>query len=264
MGKDFFSEAFNGELLETTPLSIRPRYEPDPEDHWNLQFKDFAKYDWQDPWFKKQNLKKYAFRVIELTKGYFMIVSPRDYKRMTQFPDGKKKCWHTKIDNDPEGNIIGVYARRHGRGLEPSVVYAHRELLNCFLLPGKVDHVNGYGLDNRMCNLHYVEEGNGENNTNSIRSRAEDLPQGVERRSKIKECFGGKVCVRLSKKKVVTIRSEESWGTPEPASQWYLKKLDEIYGSRLWAHNLTEENYPEFPRRLPSSIIEHAGEEVPF
>ena len=123
--------------------------ESQPSESWWEYFRLDA-FDWEDPEFVRANRGRYAYRVVPISQGYCMLVSPHDYKRMTTHKDGSRKRWRVKIDRDAEGNISGVYALRTGRGDEPKTVYAHRELLNCLYDKGEVDHLNGTLFIDRM------------------------------------------------------------------------------------------------------------------
>lgn len=230
---------------------------------WYGNFK-FDQYDWGDPEFTKWNTGPEAYRVIPLTQGYFMIVSPHDYKHMTQFPDGTPKNWRANVQRDRETQKIkGIYAVRHGHRDEPSCVYAHREVVGCLFGAGVVDHKNGWGLDNRRgtqkhpVNLQYTS--GSENNHNALRFRATSLvlPRGVELRRKNKkgqQLYGGMYCKR-SGKKVRTVRSKCVWLTPELASRWYQKQMKRLHQQRTaWAHDPESVRYPEFPRFVPGLI----------
>jgi len=232
-------------------------------DNWFDKFQ-YDLYDWDDPEWKRTNRGRYAWKPIKLTQGYFMMVSPRDYERMTKHPDGYPKHWCVRIDrNRDDGSITGIYASRCGRGNEPKSTLAHRELLDCLFDPGVGDHVNGWGLDNRlgtpeeMVNLCYVDySGNGHN---ALRANTSGLPRGVERRS---DRFGWKVCKR-SGKKVITIRSEETWPTPEGASRGYLQELARLNDKRkMWAHDpkSVKRQLPKFPPLLESEISDTSAQ----
>ena len=211
-------------------------------------------YDWDDPLFKKRNRSKYAFRPIPLSQGYFMIVSPRDYRRMTRFPDGSPKKWRIITHRDSEGGTIKIYARRTGRADEPVTVYAHREILGCVDEGGIGDHVNGHGLDNRRPNLLHI--GRGQNMHNSVRTRYvhSGLPRGVELRGKNKEGkprYGGIRC-RRSGKKVKTIRTKRTWLDPKWPALWYRNQLKRIHHRTTWANEPKSVNYPVFPPSVNS------------
>lgn len=248
---------------EVDPFELRER-SPNDESHffefeeverepWHEYFK-LDRYDWNDPAFKKSNRGQFAYRVIPISQGYFMIVSPRDYKRMTEFPDGSPKKWHAHIEYCKQtGEVTKVYGRRGGREGEPKAVYAHRELIGCLFDPGIVDHMNGLGLDNRRgtkkepVNLRYTSRS--ANSHNSIRKRTKpenrNLPTGVCRQG---NGFIGQVCIRLSPEKVDTRRSQV-FETPELAAQWYLDRIAELNEQReSWAHNPESVFWPDFPR----------------
>lgn len=238
-------------------------WETCPELSWDWRFK-FIQYDWDDIGFIRKNHGEHAYRTIPLTQGYFMIVSPHDYRRMTRFPDGSPKRWTANVQRHPRtGEITKVYAYRHGRADEPTTVYAHRELVGCLEDPGVVDHKNGWGLDNRRgtqarpVNLRYTSQS--ENLHNALRSRSTNLslPRGVEPRKKNRrglQMYGGMYCKR-SGEKVRTVRSKRLWLTPEPAGRWYESQMRKLHRKRTaWAHNPESVSYPVFPPAFADDI----------
>lgn len=260
MRRDTVSHYLELELLNKP--STRTQDETSADTNWIADFTDSSSYDWQDPWLTNKNLGTFAFRTIDLTKGYFMIVSPRDYKRMTTFPDGSPKKWYAHIQTDADGTVVSAYARRRGRAGEPRSVYAHRELLDCLFDSRSGDHLNGRGLDNRRCNL-LLTRFNAMNKI-SVRTVHHGLPRGVERRGKGGLLYGGIRVVRLSRKKTLTIRSKRVWSTPEPAARWYMNQINKMCGKRPWVYVPKTVHYPEFPRRLVSLTKERRDEEIPF
>ncbi len=250
------------------PLSLEPVREAVvlKRDEWWLKFQ-YHLYDWEDPEFKKLNRGKFAYLPIKLTQGYFMMVSPSRYEEMTNFPDGATKTWcaHVRCPNR-DGEITGVYAVRRGHKLrgEATSILAHRELLRILDQPSlEGDHMNGWGLDNRSLprtrvNLDAVKHG--PNISNTARSSQFGLPPGVERTGKPGNYrYNGKVCMRLSRKKVVTIRSRK-WKTAEPAAAWYRNYLKRTHKRSAWAHNPKSVNFPIFPPVKPEYrvlIVEH-------
>lgn len=243
------------EELARGPLPVPKAEAPDP---WWEKFR-YDLYDWNDPVFLRKNRGRYGFMPILLKGGYFMMVSKKDHKRMTRHRDGSPKLWCAKIDRDKEGNITAVYARRGGRGKEPKTVYAHRELLYCLHREkGVVDHKNGWGLDNRRgtvkrpVNLRNTNHSENTHNANRVRLKNFGLPRGVERRG---TRFGGIRAKRLSRNKVLTIRSKVTWATPEPAARWYQNQLKALHrGRKNWVHNPTARSIPIFPRRLRRDV----------
>ncbi|MBN2313359.1 MAG: HNH endonuclease [Sedimentisphaerales bacterium] len=94
----------------------------------------------------------YAFRRIPLTQGYFAIIDPCDYEQLSRC---KWRLCKTKGKNV-------LYAERSVRKADGkySRILMHREILS--LSKGEViqppdgyviDHMNGFGLDNRRANL---------------------------------------------------------------------------------------------------------------
>lgn len=241
------------DLFTSEPVKIIP---PKREEWW-LKFQ-YHLYDWNDPEFKRKNRGKYAYMPIRLTQGYFMMVSPSRYEEMTTYPDGSPKTWMAKVDTSG-GEIIGVYALRRAQvrlGEKPeSHIRAHRELLKIVDHPSLVgDHINGWGLDNRSLprtrlNLDAIKQG--PNVSNAVRFSKFGLPPGVERTGKPGNYrYNGKVCIRLSRKKVVTLRSRK-WKTAKPAAAWYQNYLKRTHKRSAWAHNPKSVNFPIFPPLKP-------------
>jgi len=251
----------------------------DESNEWSFHLEDeewwehfrYEYYDWDAPAFLRKNRGPCAYRVIQLTQGFFCIVSKHHYRKMTRYSDGTPKKWYAKIDRDRDGNIVAVYARRSGRSAlgEPAYVYMHREIMDVLDLKVVVDHVNGFGLDcrgdpdpARSVNLVCVDTG--ENVANSVRPKKTDLPAGVEyrgRNRKGEKRYGGKICIRHSRKKVTTIRSRRTWLSPQPAARWYLNRLRRRYGRVNWASFKHTVNYPIFPPRKHHVDTE---EDIPF
>jgi hypothetical protein len=87
----------------------------------------------------------YAFRRIPLTQGKYAIVDPERYEELAKYK------WHTSW------NERGIYAVRmvkakKGSKVRQKVVRMHRVIVGAG--EGEiVDHINHYGLDNRIANL---------------------------------------------------------------------------------------------------------------
>lgn len=241
-------------------------------EYWSEKFRDIEKYDWEDPAWKRQNKGCFSFLPIPLTQGYFMIVSRRDFRRMTTFPDGSRKRWYANVQRDDRGNILKVYAVRRGRDNEPRAVLAHRELLRCLHEKGEVDHVNSWSLDNRGNPGQIVNLILGPRSLNVINSVVfrrvnPGLLSGVEHRGFSKEGkqrYGGIRSVRIrpsGKGSVKTFRSKKRWLTQGPAHRWYLNQLKKLSAGRTtWAHSLetVARQFPVFPPlidREPEIIV---------
>lgn len=221
--------------------------------HWSEKFR-YNIYNWKDPAYQKLMRKKNGYRPIKMSDGHFFFVTNKDYKRMSQYPEGDEKKWCPKIDLNPDGSVFKIYARRRGRGVEPHTVYAHREILRCLHLPGDGDHVNNWGLDNRCCedpkasNLDYVPKD--ANNSNSVRYSKYGLLPGVELRASGRDGlprYGGKRCKRKRNGKVRTFRSGRVWRTQEPANRWFRNFISRLYDRRAWAHYRPSITFPVFP-----------------
>lgn len=212
-------------------------------------------YDWDDPEFKRKNRGPGAYVPILLTQGYFMMVSPRSYAKITTHPDGSAKRWWADVRTHPEtGEVISVKARRSGNRKfgEPRTILSHRELLGIINDPLIIgDHINGWGLDNRgdvHGPVNLVRTDSRVNGHNAVREREDNLPTGVEARGKKDNLvYGGKVCIRVSTTKVITIRSKRRWKNPLRAATWYQNYLKRAHKRTAWAHNPKSVNFPIFP-----------------
>lgn len=254
---DPLAELTDEDILELQKLEVQPPTE-EPAPWWEKFQYDL--YDWNDPEFKEKNVGPFAYLPIRLTQGYFMMVSPDRYEEMTRFRDGVPMVWNVDI-RTKDDQITGVYAKRTGRVRFESVtkVLAHRYLLDIVDDPPSIvgDHINGYGLDNRCrkgkaAPVNLISVGRHENMHNTIRFNRQGLPPGVERTGTGDACrYNGKVCVRRSKTKVVTIRSKMKWKTPEPAAVWYQNHLKRKCKRTMWAHRPETVNFPIFPPLKP-------------
>lgn len=201
-----------------------------------------------------------------------MIVSKSEHERMTRFPDGSPKVWNSKVDRSERGEVIAVYARRRGRGVEPRYVYAHRELTGALNSRNVIDHLNGIGLDNRgtrefPVNLRVTSRSHNAHNARRVRKKNQSLLRGVEKRG---NRFGGIMAKRLGPKETLVVRSKRTWSTQEPAHRWYMNRLERKTRGRVeWASNPQSVNWPKLPPRLESEPVElrrpaSVLEEVPF
>lgn len=262
---DGFAHISDAELrLLQADQHIKLPQAPEPVEWWENYHYD--NYDWDDRQWLRRNRGPLAWRPIPLSQGYFMAVLATNYKHMTQYPDGRPKRWIVKIDRNPlDGSIRAVYARRKGRKKygEPTWVFAHRELLNVLEFPQIVgDHINGEGLDNRGTArraVNLAKATKSQNGHNTFRSRPVHggLPAGVEKRgkdSKGRQLYGGKVCVRLSRSKVKTIRSKDTWLKPSAAAKWYTDYLKRLHNRSRWVHKVSCVPKLDLPRRLEDPI----------
>ncbi len=234
------------------PSAPLPAQQLDP---WWEEFQ-YDLYDWDDPEFIAKNIGMLAYMPIRLTQGYFMMVHPSRYKEMTEHPDGLPMSWYAHVRRR-EGEIVGVYAMRKGRAGFDNMdcVLAHRQLLSIVDDSPTVvgEHLNRCGLDNRCQKegdpVNLIIAGRDENGQNTVRFRADGLPTGVVRTGKEGNYrYHGQVCVRHSKTKVVTLRSEK-WSEPGPAAKWYTDYLEQKWKRTMWAHRPDSVNPPFFPRR---------------
>lgn len=233
------------------------------------RFHDMERYDWDDPGFKRRNKGKYAIVPIPLTQGYFMVVHPSKYRRMTTYPDGSPMKWYAKIDREKGSDrIVKVYARRRGRKAlgEPNEVYAARYVTDMLDSKQDIDHVNGWSLDNRYINkkdrVNLEPVSSSKNGSNAFRSRVKnfDLQRGVERRGKTKDgrpLYGGTLRIRRGPKTVDCIRSKRKWTSQAPAHQWYLNQLKRRHRRDTWAFASLSVTYPLFPPLMDSERHTH-------
>lgn len=248
-------------LADITDDDLRLLQEPSaplPVQQLNPWWEDFQYdlYDWDDPEFIRRNKGRLAYMPIRLTQGYFMMVHPSCHEGMTKYPDGMPMSWYAHVRRR-EGEIVGVYAMRKGRSGFDNMdcVLAHRQLLGIVDDSPTVvgEHLNRCGLDNRFEKdgepINLIVAGRDENGQNTVRSRRDGLPTGVVRTGKEGNYrYHGQVCVRHSKTKVVTIRSEK-WDEPGLAAKWYENYLEEKWKRTMWAHRPDSVNPPFFPRR---------------
>jgi hypothetical protein len=253
----FEDDGFLARSYSEPSPTIPPSIAPTP--WWELY--QYELYDWNDPEFLRENSGPGSYRVIPLTRGYFMIVESEDFEPMTYYPDGSTKKWYASVHYHPDGSIRSVYGRRCGREGEPEKPYAHRELVGCLNDSGDVDHVNGHGLDNRLkTNLRLTSHS--ENVLNCFRGRRVnlDLPRGVILCGKDEagnQLYGWQRSIRRSRKKVDTIRSKERWLSPELAGAGYQAELKRIH-DRAWAHQPETITYVTFPPLAESEPEAHS------
>lgn len=181
----------------------------------------YNEYDWDS--FTPRN-----YCVIPLTKGYFAVVSPQDYERVSRY----KWCANVQTSpNDPQC-VIKVYAcrrttnRERSRGA-PRIVYLHRYLTRV-MYAGRakvVDHKNGDSLDCRRCNLRVINQsGNISNCISKKRPVNFDTPRGVK---PVKfRCVTGEVRVTSWKGRICVngkTRYSQPFSSPERAHRWYVR-----------------------------------------
>ena len=241
------------ELQKPVPQAPTTRLNP-----WWERFQ-YDLYDWDDPEFKKKNVGPLAYVPVRLTQGYFMMVSLSRLEEMSYFPDGREMSWFVDI-RYKDGEITSVYAKRRGRVGYDSLggVLAHRQLLGIVDCPPSIvgDHLNGRGLDNRSLKgkrpINLIVAGRDINNHNTTRFNMHGLPTGVVRIGKEGNYrYYGKVCIRHSSTKVVTIRSKMRWKAPERAGEWYQNYLKRMHGRVMWASKPDSVYQPFFPRLKP-------------
>jgi hypothetical protein len=109
-------------------------------------------------------------RRIELTKGEFALVSDKDFARLNQW------SWYCQS----AGCGKKYAARRESRASGHKLVLMHNVVMGS--RPGKVDHINRNGLDNRRRNLR-LHNGQHENMRNQRARTGTSSFKGVSRRS---------------------------------------------------------------------------------
>lgn len=163
------------------------------------------------------------YGIIPLSRGYFTVVSPEDYKKAS------KLSWAANIQRDRvTGRILKIYAQRKTRKRErekgaPNYVYLHRYLTGMALAGRSViiDHRNGISLDTRRCNLAGTNHGhnmaNKSNRRVTQRTKNHGLPRGVEPViRKGEQRFWPAVHINGKK-----IRAKQTFSCPERASRWF-------------------------------------------
>lgn len=193
-------------------------------------------YDWN----KKPVVEKLKdYRIVPLTRGYCMLVSPRDFARIN------KHKWHANVQYDKDGGVAKIYAYRNVtvKG-KRTKVYAHRVIISA----GKAvitQHLNGFGLDNRRVNLKggtYVDN-NSDRPFMVGRTINSHLKPGVEVRHKRKgvQMYGWRI-----KCQGQTFRSKRVWADPLKAHRGYLNQHKKLYGHKGWNSGGTVD-FPVFP-----------------
>lgn len=244
---DLLAETTEDDLVRAREPSLAP---PTEVEWWRLF--EYKIYDWDDPEFKKKNRGKYAYVPIMLTQDYFGMASPRDAKKFLD------STWHANVQKlRGTDQIVRVYARRCKPKHRNVFVYMHIDVAKSGSL-AFVDHVNGYGLDNRRPNLKTTKS-QSENMANQVGKRTKHfgLPQGTYRTK------SGKFQARLN----YTIRGKQyeknkNFATMEAAVAWREKERKKLYKRSAWADTPKSVNYPIFPPlkpeyqdRLPEDIL---------
>jgi hypothetical protein len=248
-------DPFELELLENGADSV---LEPLPEIHryeepWIDKFL-YDRYDWTN--FKA------SYGVIMLNRRYFMMVDKRSLKRFQRA--GK---WTVDIRYDRDGNFIGAYAVSR---IDGKIMYAHRFAVHA--AKGEyVDHANGYGLDDRLCNLRPTTQSFniGGNAMRRDHTKHLDLPPGVARI----QLRSGKIRFRAQIQVRGKVHYSRRFDTPEAPAAWYQKMHKKLFPIRAKAWLATERREPIFPPErktgdefhpLPVEIPKTNGHEIPF
>ena len=235
--------------------------EIEEHEHWSELFR-YDRYNWHDPAWNRRNIGAGAWLPVLLTRGYFMMVSPARHDQMSKYPDGSPKRWTANVQRHPEdGSVLKVYAYRRGRGSETNIVYAHCELADSIGTAHKVDHMNGWSLDNRhagpeaVVNLCLTTSGGNRCNIIPPKPKNPSLPVGVKPLPNGR--FKGILFRRLRDGTRKCITSSESWDDPKPAAAWYQEQLARIHRRTEWVHNPRTVSHPDFPPEIerPASPV---------
>lgn len=199
-------------------------------------------------------------RAIELTQGYFAVVSAIDYERVVMH---KWCAFRTK------GKVYGVRKRKkyeRGQGL-PLTIYMHRFIVGINVDSWVVDHINGKGLCNNRTNLRAVTkaENNGctrRNCEGTSKYRGVYIyPQRLIRKHRIKKPIVARVTVKGERRRV------GSWPLGEENERVAARARDEMLLELLGKDVLFEVvsdtlNFPnEFRSRFETG---HVGHDIPF
>lgn len=194
-------------------------------------------YDWDqfDP-------NVYGYQVVELTQGYFTIVSLEDYERIQRF------SWSVFIQKNRQGQIDRIYGHRKARVKErrsgaPARIYLHRYLMGLtYASPSiVVDHRSGATLDTRRINLQVTSKlGNSGNIIWPVRRAKATLPRGVRkhgiyRQNRGEPQYKGRIKIRGKERLSKTI-----FTCPERAGRWYLRMHAAIHPTACRVNQRTE------------------------
>jgi len=257
--------------------------EPCFEDYIDESEPEGGKYDffrWEQYDWDKFSPKEYGYQVIRLMGNpdnnrrksihsgqYFTIVT----RSMHSFLKRKFEYWYPLVEyyRDDQGQRLEGIKRivahnTEGPRKSRKVVYMHRLLAE---VEGTEvgDHINGFSLDNRNCNLRPLSVLLNNHNLQKVRTAFPELLPGVEWGSKDHEWVRGVVMIAG-----VRIRSDILWpfSEQEEAWKWVAKKKHELLGLRKTANGPITVPLPKPPPSLRRhySVLLPAGlaEDIPF
>lgn len=212
-----------------------------------IQFELFQynQYDWSK-YTDKNHIP------LKLSKGYFTFYHKRHRKKVERI-----RSWIANVQRHPEtGRVIKVYAHAqitNKRTGKRRWVYLHRWIKNPGLCQ-KVDHKNGWGLDNRDENLKKGSQGSNISNSFCPNSRTVNhgLPPGVYPCRKDKKQFRGRISYRRRVRGKITRiheQSKKTWDDPMKAHAWYVRRHKQIFGNGGFEAESDQISYPIFPPR---------------
>ena len=237
------------------PVENKNTQEVDSSDRYR-RFKH-EMYNWD-------NFTPEDYVVVPLTKGYFAVVSPEDFDRVSKH----KWCANEQVDKET-GRVIKVYAYRRSpiherkRGA-PNIIYLHR-FLKGVVRAGHlvvVDHLTGDSLDCRRCNLLVTDQtGNHGNRSFYVRPVNGDTRRGVKPIKKKKNGevrvtgYKGRICVRGK-----DIYSKTVFTCSDRAHRWYVRMHKLLHPVACSWRN--REEVPKLV--LPITIDQALVESIPF
>ncbi len=134
-------------------------------------------------------------RRVPLSQGLAAIVDEGDAGEIAQ---------HRWFAGKRKNTFYGV--RHNPSPTGPRLIYMHRTIL---VTAGKVDHINGDGLDNRRCNLRAASDAeNARNMRKAVNRNCSSRFKGVSRKKRA-GCWVANICVDYKKVHLGYFKSEE-------------------------------------------------------
>lgn len=222
---DFLSEADAFE--QASKASPTDDFLPDYSESATALSDPFYEFKLDRYQVSEDEYEKYG--IIPLTRGYFAVVSRKEYK----FATSSKLFANVQLCRKT-GRIVKIYAARRSTSQEirngaPQYIYLHRALTKT-VFAGKrviVDHQNGQSLDCRTKNLRITNQssnvGNISDEVVNKRTKYHGLPRGVE---PLKRSWGTayRATVRIRGQR---IRSKTTFTCPERAGRWF-KRMNAV------------------------------------